>query len=618
MRDRVVLALGPGTVSNGFPAVTARLEQTSGSWLQATGSLPAAAELVTLYRNWQLLYEALYQGRRRSGIEIEPASITHISASEFGQVQQQLVQQLNQWLSSDSFRPIETQLRNQLDPDCIIRIAIETDDSSTWRLPWHCWDLVRQDFRHAEILLSTPTYPAAPTAKLRDDPAPMQLLAILGDRTGINVEQDRQLLKRLPGAVPTLLDEPQRRDLTDQLWASGWDILFFAGHSSSQPDATGGRLYINQQAQHNSLTVAELQEALHQAVDRGLQLAIFNSCDGLGLVRDLAAAGVPLPVTIAMREPVPDIVAQEFLKYFLQRFAYGEPFYRAVRQAREQLKGLEDEYPGASWLPVVCQHPAAEPPIWPELSEKAPAEALPKVEVDVAPPPPIPNRRFAKRWRWVAIAGSVVAIASYPLWGVWAANQINEHGIQQYKQQRKLLAAKQSFRIATMLDPFNPAPHYNLGWLCDQALDDLDCAHKAFWRAAKLGRPAAYAEAARAEIMRGNFTAALKAIKSCLTVTRSDVVTTACLKNRAWIRIEENDRIDEAERDLRKAIHLEPDSPHAHCLLAQVLEAQGREVEARESWRNAQTDAKGQEHVPELDECLRLINQRLQLQGDLQ
>jgi hypothetical protein len=36
----------------------------------------------------------------------------------------------------------------------------------------------------------------------------------------------------------------------------------------------------------------------------------------------------------------------------------GLPLDRSVHQAREQLQGLEDRYPCASWLPIVCQNPA--------------------------------------------------------------------------------------------------------------------------------------------------------------------------------------------------------------------------------------------------------------------
>ena len=68
-----------------------------------------------------------------------------------------------------------------------------------------------------------------------------------------------------------------------------------------------------------------------------------------------------------MREPVPDPVAQEFLKHFLQAFSRNVPFYLAVRRARERLQGLEKQFPYASWLPTIYQNPAAIPPTWMQL-----------------------------------------------------------------------------------------------------------------------------------------------------------------------------------------------------------------------------------------------------------
>lgn len=66
-----------------------------------------------------------------------------------------------------------------------------------------------------------------------------------------------------------------------------------------------------------------------------------------------------------MREPVANRVAQEFFKHFLDAFAKQQlSLYLAVRQARRQLQGLEDEFPRASWLPVLCQNPAVESPTW--------------------------------------------------------------------------------------------------------------------------------------------------------------------------------------------------------------------------------------------------------------
>jgi hypothetical protein len=141
-------------------------------------------------------------------------------------------------------------------------------------------------------------------------------------------------------------------------------VLFFAGHSQSEGET--GRIYINENAKNNSLTVEQLEEALTEAIAHGLKIAIFNSCDGLGLANALSKLNIP--VVIVMREPVPNRVAQEFFNYFLEAFAIERrSLPLAVRQARRKLQALEDEYPGASWLPILCQNPAAKTPIWLKL-----------------------------------------------------------------------------------------------------------------------------------------------------------------------------------------------------------------------------------------------------------
>ncbi|HCF26703.1 MAG TPA: sensor protein Chase2, partial [Cyanobacteria bacterium UBA11049] len=133
----------------------------------------------------------------------------------------------------------------------------------------------------------------------------------------------------------------------------------FAGHSET--DGETGRIYINQ---FDSLSVNELKYGLKKAIAGGLQLAIFNSCDGLGLARELS--DLQIPEVVLMREPVPDRVAQEFLKNFLKAFSLGKSLYLSVREARERLQGWESEFPCASWLPVIYQNPSAKPPLWQE------------------------------------------------------------------------------------------------------------------------------------------------------------------------------------------------------------------------------------------------------------
>ncbi|NJL23363.1 MAG: CHASE2 domain-containing protein [Leptolyngbyaceae cyanobacterium SM1_3_5] len=271
---------------------------------------------------------------------------------------QTLSDRLNAWLSGDAFRPIREKWLEQLQPADPVRILLQTEDPILQRLPWHQWDVIDR-YRQAELALSLPNY-----QRLGRSPTPpgIRILAILGSSDGIDIEADRRLLAQLPDSEVCFLVEPARAELSDRLWSQPWDILFFAGHSFSTEDSTEGKLAINPL---DSLSIEELRYGLRSAIERGLQLAIFNSCDGLGLARNLA--DLQIPQMIVMREPVPDRVAQTFLKSFLTAFSQGIPLYAAVREAREHLQGLESQFPCATWLPIVCQNPAVVPPTWETL-----------------------------------------------------------------------------------------------------------------------------------------------------------------------------------------------------------------------------------------------------------
>lgn len=245
MNELVVLSLGIGDFYQGFPAVTARLGTPGNLQMQFIGSLPPAPEILPLYKNWRLLYEALYKCRRRSSIEIAPAGITNISETAFGDICQQLESSINTWLNAPGFHNIESQLRTQLNPSQPVRIIIESDNDEVWRLPWHLWKFLKEAYLKSEISLSTPEYPAPILLQPQPAPTKIKILAVLGNSAGINLKKDLDLLKSLPGIKLKFLIEPQRQELNDQLWLQGWDILFFAGHSSSQVDATNGRIFIN-------------------------------------------------------------------------------------------------------------------------------------------------------------------------------------------------------------------------------------------------------------------------------------------------------------------------------------------------------------------------------------
>jgi CHASE2 domain-containing sensor protein len=363
MERLLVLNLGNGDLQTGLPSIIAQLwEDPTAQPMQMAGSLPAVPALARSIQQWQALYFALYAhlGWRRSArdsfeFDDDVADVSHISQAEFTAVCQQLQTELNQWLNSDGFGQIQRQIRTYLHPDDRIRIAIAANDNSLFQLPWHLWQLL-DDYPTAEIALSPAEYARSQSTPAQIKPAQVSILAILGNSQGIDVEYDRQILSQLPQAEIHWLIEPSSNQLQAQLWEQKWDLLFFAGHSSSQ-----GRGCIQINATE-TLTIDRLKYGLKRAIANGLKLAIFNSCDGLGLARDLA--DLRIPQTIVMRQPVPDRVAQEFLKTFLQTFAAGQSLYYSVREAREKLELLESEFPCATWLPVICQNPAEPAAVW--------------------------------------------------------------------------------------------------------------------------------------------------------------------------------------------------------------------------------------------------------------
>ncbi|MEG4108242.1 CHAT domain-containing protein [Microcoleus sp. S13_C5] len=365
MNKLVVLTID-GNFTQGFYASLEIAENASFPFIKITGRLPPAPEIYGLYKDWHSIYNLL--GLHCRKIEVKPIQITNVSEISVKETAQILSHSLNEWLNSELFRPIKEQLLVNLDPSDEFRFIIQTGDPRLRQLPWHLWNFFEL-YNKAEVAFSANQYKRVERATKAISRNKVRILAILGNSTGINIEQERELLEKLPNCEMTFLAEPQRSELNRYLCdEKGWDILFFAGHSSSHNNFEQGRICINQT---DSLTMEELKYALKKAIKEGLKLAIFNSCDGLGLAHELEKLNIPQ--VIVMRESVPDLVAQEFLKGFLVGFSSGKSLYVSVREARERLHGLEEQFPCASWLPVISQNPAEVPPTWQELQRNTKA-----------------------------------------------------------------------------------------------------------------------------------------------------------------------------------------------------------------------------------------------------
>ena len=360
MDKLVVLELEGNLQDLGFRVTLEMQLEGSIHPLKIKGHLPPSPDLANcIQHHWQENYRSLVSPWRLEAKKIIHRGSINKRIDECKESALQLRDRLRSWLDSETFRGIDRRLREELNRDEAIRFLIRTEDRQLHKLPWQEWDFFER-YPKAEIALSAVEFEQPRKSPIINPKAKVRILAILGNSKGIDIAADRHKLEALPNAEIEFLVEPERSALNDRLWEQPWDILFFAGHSETQGET--GRIYLNQT---DSLSLGELKYGLKKAIAQGLHLAIFNSCDGLGLAHELAQ--LHIPQMIVMREPVPDKVAQEFLHYFLNAFANGESLYLAARQARERLQGLEQQFPCASWLPIICQNSVDVPPNWHSL-----------------------------------------------------------------------------------------------------------------------------------------------------------------------------------------------------------------------------------------------------------
>jgi uncharacterized protein YjbI with pentapeptide repeats len=357
----VILKIGQGSLNTGFPVTLQIAYEGANPFVESIGQLAPAPELILLYNRWQSAYYRTLLVSSR--LNIPDTQVTNISRYNFlhecEETAVNFKQNLNRWLNnSENFRPIKEKLLEQLITSEQIRIIFQTDDHYLQKFPFQFWDFF-DSYRNSEFALGNTRFKQIET--LTHSQSKVRILAILGDNTGIDIQADQKLLQQLPNSEVSFLVEPQRQQINDELWLQPWDILFFAGHSYTESGEVG-KIHINK---NETLSISLLKNALKKAIEQGLKLAIFNSCDGLGLALNLAE--LHIPQMIVMREPVPDKVAQEFLKSFLNAFANGQTLYQSVREAREKLQGLENDFPCATWLPVIFQNPAEIPPKWEDI-----------------------------------------------------------------------------------------------------------------------------------------------------------------------------------------------------------------------------------------------------------
>ena len=197
------------------------------------------------------------------------------------------------------------------------------------------------------------------------------------------------------------------------------------------------------------------------------------------------------------------------------------------------------------------------------------------------------RRRAAKKshgaWKTLFAFAVLAAIALLRMSLPSIARLYNDRGVR-LQQQGRLTSARQSFARAIKLDPDYAAAHFNLAAALEETLD-YDEALGGYQRAIKLDERIypAYNNLARLYLLRRNDPAsALALLDDALELAPRDRrVQYALHKNRGWANFK-LEYFLQAEEDLKQAIALRPQGgAAAHCLLAQVYEAQKKDANAQ-------------------------------------
>jgi CHASE2 domain-containing sensor protein len=335
------------------------------------------------YEQWQSAYLNYYRHLRGRKVISGKGALPVDRHKELKDAQEKLLDEFQRWLLSPELVSIRSEINQATRSKSEhhwLEVLLTCTPLELARLPWETWEIGKDSGTTGRIRI------ARTPANIRDKPIrpirrKVRVLAILGDDTGLNFEADKRAVRSLlrvaevefvgwnrekDKAEPNTPKSTQthsfdanalKRGICSAIAdARGWDILFFAGHSN-ETALTGGELGI---APHTSISMSELEDSLHQAKERGLQFAIFNSCSGINIAESLINLG--LSQVVVMREPIHNQVAQEFLVQFLNSLAQYKDVHEALLDASQFLKQEEKRisYPSAYLVPSLFRHPGAE------------------------------------------------------------------------------------------------------------------------------------------------------------------------------------------------------------------------------------------------------------------
>ncbi|MEB3337938.1 MAG: CHAT domain-containing protein, partial [Leptolyngbyaceae bacterium] len=191
-------------------------------------------------------------------------------------------------------------------------------------------------------------------------------------REGLQLQQELQSqsgngegASATPRMQLTLLEQPDRSQLTQALEQGEYQVLHYAGHSNLA--ATGGNLFLVSRRTGLTETLSG-DDLAGLLVNNGIRMVVFNSCRGAytatseandeGQERNLAEALVRrgVPGVLAMAGRIPDEVALTLTQLFYRNLKQGYPVDLSLSRARQGLVSAYGSHQLYWALPILYLH----------------------------------------------------------------------------------------------------------------------------------------------------------------------------------------------------------------------------------------------------------------------
>jgi branched-chain amino acid transport system substrate-binding protein len=373
----VILKIGEGNFATGF-SVTLEIRDNHLLIAPFTeGKLVPNLDIADALQNYRRAYYHWVKSQPSLGITVPHSMITHAAVGDprdnLRKATKTLKDSLNEWLNSSSLSLIQNHILFHIGTESEVRFFIQTTHFDLQQIPWESWKFLHEWCPDVEIALTIQRNP--PITPIINLTSPIKVLVILGNididnkHTSLCLSSLQKVLGNQDKVSMQILSPSSKVPLStinihNELIKNPWDIVVYLGHSQTSSDGHDGVFIIDNDTalspEHN------LRNSLEIAVKKGLKLVICNSCDGLGIGRQLANIGVPH--IIVMKEPIAVRVALRFLEVFLPNFLGHKSLQESLTIARQDLKlhGFAVDAASSSLLPRLIENPEEPPLILPK------------------------------------------------------------------------------------------------------------------------------------------------------------------------------------------------------------------------------------------------------------